>query len=206
MPLYVAPAFAPTDPALALRVIDEHPFAILVTPLAGEPQITHLPLLRDGDDALVGHVARGNPHWRALGSADSVAVFAGPHAYVSPTWYEAPEAAVPTWNYVTVHVAGRARLVADRDVVERLMAHMVERFEGTADAAWRFALDGPRRAAMLGGIVAFRLPMTRVTAKLKLSQNRTPSDAGRVADALAASPDADARRTAAWMRLVRTSR
>lgn len=199
MALHVPPAFAAPDD-LALRLIDEHPFATLVTPADGEPQVTHLPLLREGD-ALVGHVARANPHWRAFGGAASLAIFHGPHAYVSPTWYGEPAAMVPTWNFCAAHVQGRVEILAGIDDRERVLAALVARFEGNGEAAWRFALDGAQRRAMLEAIVAFRLPIERVTAKLKLSQNRSAADRERVAVALAAGDDAQARATAAWMRL-----
>jgi transcriptional regulator len=197
MALYVPRAFA-ADPALALRVVDDHPFATLVTPAVPEPQVTHLPLLRDGD-ALVGHVARANPHWRAFAQAPSLAIFHGPHAYVSPTWYGRPDAMVPTWNFVAVHVHGLVTVLDDVRDRERILDALVARFEGSGEGAWRFRMPDPGRRAMLDAIVAFRVPMERVEAKLKLSQNRSADDQARVAAALAASSDADARATAAWM-------
>lgn len=205
MALYVPPAFAADDPALAARLIDEHPFATLITPGSSDPQVTHLPLLRDGD-ALVGHVARANPHWQSFGAGESLAIFAGPHAYVSPTWYVAPDAMVPTWNFTAVHVHGRVRILDDLGERERVLGHLVARFEGGGPGAWRFAMTGPRRDALLHGIVAFRMPMARVTAKLKLSQNQGADDRERVAAALAQSNDVAARDTAGWMRTLATGR
>ena len=107
---------------------------------------------------------------------------------------------VPTWNFTAVHVAGAPAILDEPDAREQAMAWMVERFEGEDPASWRFALTGARREAMLGAIVAFRMPMTQVTTKLKLSQNRSAEDRARVADALAAADDPQARATAAWMR------
>lgn len=201
MALYVPSAFAGAEPALVLRLIDEHPFAMLVTPADPEPHVTHLPLLRDGD-ALLGHVARANPHWQAFGSLRSLAIFSGPHAYVSPTWYGAPGSAVPTWNFATVHVHGRAEILDDVRDREHVLDRLVARFEGDGERAWRFAMSGRQRDALLGAIVAFRLPIERLTPKFKLSQNRDAADRARVAAALAQSEHADARATAAWMRLL----
>ena len=198
MALYVPSPFVVRDDAIAHRLIDEYPFATLVTPTGGEPQVTHLPLLRDGDD-LVGHVARANPHWQAFGGADSLAIFHGPHAYVSPTWYGAPAAMVPTWNFCTVHVQGRVEILDGLDDRERVLARLVTAFEGDGEASWRFELDGARRRAMLDAIVAFRLPAGRLTAKLKLSQNRSRQDRERVATALAGRDDPLARATSTWM-------
>ena len=199
MTLHVPPAFASDDRALACRLIDEHPFAMLVTNGAHEPYVTHLPLLRHGE-TLLGHVARANPHWRGFAGGASLAIFAGPHAYVSPTWYAQPDAMVPTWNFAAVHVAGEPQILDEPEAREDAMARMVERFEGDGPGSWRFALTGAHREAMLGAIVAFRMPMTQVTTKLKLSQNRSAEDRARVAGALAAADDLQARATAAWMR------
>lgn len=201
MTLHVPSAFACDDRGLACRLIDEYPFAMLVTSGTDEPWVTHLPLLREGD-VLVGHVARANPHWRAFAQGATLAIFAGPHAYVSPTFYADPAAMVPTWNYATVHVRGTLQLLDEPAAREQAMADMVGRFEGDDPASWRFALAGSRREVMLGAIVAFRMTMTSVTTKLKLSQNRSAEDRARVAAALAAGDDPQARATAAWMRML----
>src|SRR5689334_11890616 len=128
--MYIPPHFAASDPQLGLDIIDRHSFATLVTVHDGLPFATHLPLLleqRGPRRTLVGHVARANPKWQHLELGQRVlAVFAGPHAYVSPTWYEPRPDNVPTWNYVAVHVRGRPRLLpagaATLDVVSRLSA------------------------------------------------------------------------------------
>ncbi|HVF35242.1 MAG TPA: FMN-binding negative transcriptional regulator, partial [Candidatus Saccharimonadia bacterium] len=111
MPLHVPPAFAVEDRHSLDQLVDEHPFATLVTPATPEPHLSHVPLLREpGRDALVGHFARANPHWQHATGTTSIAIFHGPHAYVSPTWYAQPVDAVPTWNVATVHVHGRLEL------------------------------------------------------------------------------------------------
>ena len=199
MALYVPRAFAVDDRAVLDRLIDEHPFATLVTPASPEPYVSHVPLLRDGEDALLGHFARANPHARHAEGAASIAIFHGPHAYVSPTWYEDPKNAVPTWNLATVHVHGTIACLPAAADAERVVARLVERFEGDGPEAWRFAMSGKAREAMIGNIQAFRLSISRVTGKFKLSQNRPPADRRRVMAALAKSEHPDGRATAAWM-------
>lgn len=181
--MYIPPLFRADDRALLDAVLDAHPFATLVTaPLFA----SHLPFLRDGD-ALLTHVARANPHWRATGEA--LVLFSGPQAYVSPTWYRDPAAHVPTWNYVAVQVRGPLE-VLDRagtiDVVRRTSARF--------DPDW--SPDDALVEQLAGAIVGLRIPMERVEGKLKLSQNRDPEDAERVRERIA--PD-----VAAWMAKVK---
>lgn len=203
MSVYLPPAFASGDTDAAAQLILRHPFATLVTPTADEPQISHLPLLlhrsEGAQGALIGHVARANPHARVLAERTSLAIFHGPHAYVSPSWYSDPAAMVPTWNYAVVHVHGIGELIDEparkREIVEELTA----RFETSRQAPWHLQLTGTRLAAMLDAIVAFRIPVTRVEAKFKMSQNRSGIDRARVAAALRDESDADAVATGEWM-------
>lgn len=203
MSLYLPPAFASGDRAAIARLFDEHPFATLFTAAAGEPQVSHLPLLHRADPpphgVLIGHMARANPHWRHFGGGASLAVFHGPHAYVSPSWYADPAAQVPTWNYAVAHVHGRAEIVADRDATLATLQAMIARFEGGRTAPWRLQLEGARLDAMVGAIVAFRLVIERIDAKFKLSQNKDLTDRRRVAAALRGEALGDANATAAWM-------
>ena len=110
--------FAERDLAALHAFLDDNAFATLISPDPIDPHITHLPLLLErarGDfGTLLGHMARANPHWRRLEAQPGVlAVFHGPHAYVSPSWYAA-HPSVPTWNYAVVHVHGNARLMHEQ--------------------------------------------------------------------------------------------
>lgn len=203
MSLYRPPAFASDDGAAIARLIDEHPFATVITAGVSEPQVSHLPLLhRPGPGphgSLIGHMARANPHWRHFGDAATMAIFHGPHAYVSPSWYAEPASQVPTWNYAVVHVHGRAEIVDDRDATLATLQQLVGRFEGGRAAPWRLQLEGAQLDAMVGAIVAFRIAIERIEAKFKLSQNKDEDDRRRVAAALRNEAFADATATADWM-------
>jgi transcriptional regulator len=203
MSLYQPAAFASDDQAAIARLFDEHPFATLITPGPDEPQVSHLPLLRRREQgphgSLIGHMARANPHWNHFESGASLAIFHGPHAYVSPSWYVQPAIQVPTWNYAVVHVRGRARIVTDRAATLATLQHMVARFEGGRAAPWRLQLEGARLDAMVGAIVAFEMEIERIDAKFKLSQNKDEADRRRVASALRSEAYADATATADWM-------
>jgi transcriptional regulator len=203
MSVYVPAHFASPDVAVARELVDAHAFATLVTPGDGEPFVTHLPLLRelrDGRDVLAGHFARANPHVAAAAARPSLAIFHGPHAYVSPSWYAEPAKAVPTWNYAVVHAHGTVRLIDEPAAAARIVTALTARFEGSRDAPWTFAMAEPQRGSMLRAIVAFEMPVARLDVKLKLSQNRPVGDRRRVIAALDAEPFADAHATAELMR------
>lgn len=184
--MFVPKHFAVDDRHTLDEVIRSNPFGLLVGALNGLPFATHLPFLLDGD-RLLAHFARGNPHWKAIdGKAEMLSVFSGPHAYVSPRWYESDQA-VPTWNYVAVHVYGVPRLVPEPDEVRALLTRLVAEYEGDA-----WSLDGLEEGfvdRMSRGIVAFEMPVGRIEGKFKLSQNRPAGDRSRVIAELASAGD-----------------
>ena len=208
MSVYIPQHFASRDSARVTQIVHDHPFATLITPGDPEPVVTHLPLLLVADCAphgtLFGHFARANPHSKATG--ESVAIFHGPHAYVTPSWYADPAGAVPTWNYATAHVHGVIELATDAAETRAVLGLLVERFESGRAAPWQLGLTPERLAAMVDAIVGFRIRVTRIEAKFKLSQNRSPEDQRRVAAGLAAEGYAEATATAEWMREVNEPR
>ena len=186
--LYVPESFAERDEAALHAFIDAYGFAMLISPDAADPPVTHLPLLLDRSrgkqGVLLGHVARGNPHWHHLESQPEVlAVFHGPHAYVSPSWYES-HPSVPTWNYATVHAHGTARLLHEARDLEQLVGRLVDQYEGGRAQPWSIELPPDYQTQMLRGIVGFEITITRLTGKFKLSQNRPATDRVRVTEAL----------------------
>ena len=186
--MHVPPAFAEEDLETLHGLIERHPFATLVSVVGGLPYATHLPLLLDraasAKGTLEGHFARGNPHWRALdGETPALAIFHGPHAYISPSWFESAPA-VPTWNYVAVHAVGKPRLVQDALALSALVDRTVETFERGRKSPWKPVLPEDYRAKMLKGIVGFTLEIERLEGKLKLSQNKPREDREGVIRAL----------------------
>jgi transcriptional regulator len=185
--MYVPEPFAERALGVLHGWMRRHPFAVLVTSCGEVPEATHLPLWLDAsrgpNGTLLGHVARGNRHWRRFdGATRALAVFSGPHAYVSPRWYREPGA--PTWNYVAVHAEGAPRVVSDREAVRDILARLTE----THDGAGGFASIPEAVVAKLeGGVVAFELPIERLVGKQKLSQNRSAADRARIVAALRAS-------------------
>lgn len=201
--MYVPPHFAETDATTLHDFIEAHAFGLLVSNLGGGPFATHLPFLLDRDagphGTLIGHVARANPHWHDLAGAPALAVFSGPHAYVSPTWYEdAP--AVPTWNYVAVHATGRAELVDDRDALRDIVARSVAVFEAGMPSPWRFDPDTTYADRLLAQIVGFRVVIEKLEGKRKLNQNHPAGRREKVIRALEAAGGENGRAIAAAMR------
>ena len=157
-------------------------FATLITPDAeGGLQVTHLPLLlkRDagGLGVLAGHMAKANAHWQAFNAGrESLAIFHGPHAYISPRWYRTDQA-VPTWNYVVVHAYGMPRLVQGTESMQAHLMQLIQFQEGTGPSSWRpEKLSQETYAALLKAIVCFEMPILRIEGKAKLGQNRSRDD------------------------------
>jgi len=186
--MYTPAEFAEHDVARAHALIERHSFGLLVVPSAsGAPEIAHIPFLLDPAPSPFGtlraHVARASAIAAMLASdLPVVAVFTGPHAYVTPRWYEAPRANVPTWNYATVHAHGVARAIRERDEVVSVLRDLSTKYEAGAPAPWTMQdADASYVERLLGGIVAFTLRIERLEAKAKLSQNRSPADRAQVA-------------------------
>lgn len=203
MAAYIPPHFDAKHRAAVVRLMHDHSFATLITPVLPEPFITHLPLLHVTDcephGTLLGHFARANPHVARAPAAESLALFHGPHAYVSPAWYAEPSQAVPTWNYAVVHAHGTIQLAEDPAATRAIVDALINRFEGMRDVPWQLSLSGRRLDAMIGAIVGFRMRIKRLDAKFKLSQNRSPEDRKGVIAGLSGVEHADATATAAWM-------
>lgn len=187
--MYVPKHFAQTDVASLHALVRAHSFATLVSVVDGELFATHVPLLLDADrgpfGTLVGHVARANPHARAFeAGARGLAIFHGPHAYVSPRWYAA-EPNVPTWNYLAVHASGPTSVMAERDAVRALLVRSAGAYETGAERPWSLAsIPEAFATGLQKGIVAFELAIDRIEGKRKLSQNKTPADRAGVIAAL----------------------
>lgn len=202
--MYIPKHFELDDVPRLQAFMDEHRFATLVTNVEGEPFATHVPLLLDPAPApfgtLRGHMARANPQWQSLASSPTLAIFHGPHAYVSPGWYVSAGPAVPTWNYAVVHAYGQARLMEGAAAVHTLLRALVDREEATNEPPWRMeTLESGYLEHMAAQIVAFEIPIARLQGKAKLSQNRPPADRQRVADRLGAAPQPAIRDVAVLM-------
>jgi transcriptional regulator len=202
--MYVQASFSETDPEKLLAFAARYPFATVITPGVSELWVSHVPLMvgrRDGGSVLAGHLARANAHWKAMEEgAPTTAIFHGPHAYVSPTWY-ATSPAVPTWNYVVVHAIGKTRVHHDGPELAEMLRELTAQYEGRQAGAWSpDRLPDDFAQPMRGAIVGFEIAVDRLEGKLKLSQNRSAEDRRGVVAALEAQMSEDSRAIAALMR------
>jgi transcriptional regulator len=201
--MYVPQHFAETDPAALHGFMEHHSFGLLVSQVGGVPFATHLPLLLDRNagphGTLVGHMARANPQWNSLAGQSALAVFSGPHAYISPSWYESANV-VPTWNYVAVHATGRAELVEDAGALLEIVQRSVSVYEASMPRPWVLDTSGPFVERMLAQIVGFRIRIEVLEGKWKLNQNHPVERREKVIGALEAQGGEDATAVAALMR------
>ena len=139
--MYIPTAFAESDLTNLHDFIEQNSFGLLVTHVDGLPFASHLPFLLERTTGpkgtLVGHLARANPQWAEASGQNALATFSGPHAYISPTWYES-EQVVPTWNYVAVHVYGRIQIIEDEPSLLEIVQRSVHFYEQAMPRPWSF--------------------------------------------------------------------
>lgn len=186
--MYIPEHFAETDALVLHEFMRQHGFVTLVTRHDGVSFANHLPVMLNSrvgtHGALLGHMARNNPQWQDLAADNEVlVVFQGPHAYVSPAWYEPHPMSVPTWNFTAVHAYGKARILSGPEL-ETTLHQFVDEHERAMPQPWKFELNQMMRERMLSAIVGFEIVLTRVEGKFKLSQNRTEQDQRNVIEKL----------------------
>ena len=203
--MYIPPAFRVDDMADIHRTMREARSATLVTATEEGLIGTPVPMLLDESEGrngtLYAHLARANPQWKLAPSGEAMAIFAGPEAYVTPSWYATKQEThkvVPTWNYVAVHAYGPVEFFDDADRLLDVITRLTDLHEQSRKDRWAVA-DAPADfiKAQLKGIVGLRLPITRLEGKRKMSQNRSAADRAGVAAGLAASDRASERAAAA---------
>jgi len=189
------------DRAELLEFMRANSFAVLVSGTGGTLHASHLPVMvhDHGKDIVIdSHMAKNNAQWKEFFDDEVMVIFAGPHAYVSPRWYEEKER-VPTWNYAAVHAYGIAKVVADPKAKYESQRHLVE----SLDPKWLPQFDALRPQyveQMLAGIVNFQIAVTRLETRWKLSQNRSRREQELIAAQLDKSADSAERALAALTR------
>ena len=193
--MYIPAHFREDDLATIQALMREYSFATLVsTTEDGVPIATPMPFLLESEPAPYGtlkaHMALGNPQWRTFRQDREVLVlFQGPHAYITPSWYEEP-LSVPTWNYATVHAYGIPRIMEDPAALYVFLKALIHTHEAQFAVPWPFErLPGDYVEKMMKGIVGFSIEITRLEGKWKMSQNRTPQERARIAEELRKTQD-----------------
>lgn len=192
--MYLPPSFNVKDPEIIQAIIRDYPLAtVLTVSETNELSISHLPLigrLANDEMTLVGHMARGNLHWRAMKkNSMTKVIFHGPHTFITPTWYA--ENDVPTWNYVAVHIDGDANLIEDKAGIIECLKALSASTEPPGPGSWEFWIpdDLSKPNALESALVGFEIKVRQITGKFKLSQNRSPADRQGVMNGLALRGD-----------------
>ncbi len=196
--MYIPPAFQEDDIATLHAAIRVSRLTNFITATADGLIGTPLPMILNETEGphgtLYGHVARANPQWKRVPIGDAMAVFMGPDAYVTPSWYATKRQTgkvVPTWNYVAVHAYGPVEFFEDADRLLDVVTRLTKLHESARPDPW-VVTDAPKEfiQSQLRGIVGLRMPITRVDGKRKMSQNRSAEDRAGVVNGLAASDSA----------------
>jgi transcriptional regulator len=193
--MYIPPAFRLEDIAAIHRAMRQARSATLVTATEEGLIGTLLPMLLEESEGqngtLYAHVARANTQWKQVPTCEGMAIFAGPQAYVTPSWYATKQEThkvVPTWNYVAIHAYGPVEFFDDADRLLDVVTRLTNLHEQERPQRWAVTdAPGDFIKAQLRGIVGLRMPITRLDGKRKMSQNRNAADRAGVIEGLSGS-------------------
>ena len=177
--MYLPKRFQHDDPDAAIGLIQRYPLATLISVEQDRPFISHLPLVgekSEGGLVLIGHLARGNPHWKLLADKVVYVIFHGPNAYISPSWYEKND--VPTWNYAVVHLEGICTLIEDHEGILSCVKKLSTFAESKSKNPWEFWIpeDLAAHGVIEKSIVGFQIAVNSTKSKFKLNQSRSEAD------------------------------
>ncbi len=193
--MYNPQLFKSDDTTEAFDLMDQNPFATVITVVDGKPFVSHLPLTpKKVEDKieLIGHLARANPHWKSFANSQATVILHGPHTYITPKWYA--ENDVPTWNYSTAHVTGKIELIESHDGIVECLKELTVHVERHWTSGWEFFIPDDLKGDILPkSIVGFRVKVDKITFKKKLSQNRSPADRAGVLKGLESRGDDNSR-------------
>ncbi len=201
--MYIPSYYRNNDISEIKSFIRKNSFATLITRGAENPEATHIPIelieQNKGETYLQGHISRANPQWKNFSDTDLVlAIFQGPHTYVSSGWYN--HVNVPTWNYMAVHVYGKIKIIENDELYQSLKG-LVDRYESTSPKPVKVEeLPEDMMNKYMKGIVGFRISMEKIEGKWKLSQNRDKEDHQNIIHQLEKLDDVNARLVAEEMR------
>jgi transcriptional regulator len=171
--MYIPKYFKINNENVIFNLIEENSFATLISQHNGEPYASHLPFVLNKDErALYGHFARANGQWKDIEKQQVLVIFQGPHCYISPSWYETKDA-VPTWNYVAAHIYGEMEILENEAEVFDSLQQMVKKYENPNSSYQLDDVDSSYVEGLSKGIVGFKINITKMEGKAKLSQNHS---------------------------------
>jgi len=172
--MYIPDLYKNENQEAITAFLKENSFGILINQTNGKLWATHIPLElsinAEGKTILEGHISKENPQWKGFAEDDQIlAIFSGPHSYISPSWYDHEN--VPTWNYIAVHVYGKIKIIEGDAVIESLK-RLVDKYEKNSENPVRIEDLSEKTMMQSRGIVAFEIEIEEIQAQHKMSQNR----------------------------------
>lgn len=198
--MHIPKIYQDNDPASIQKFVHENGFGILISTVNGELWATHIPMVLSKDGTkLVGHVSRGNKQWKDTeGFKKVLAIFNGPHTYISSSWYDHEN--VPTWNYLAVHVYGTIRLIEGEELLASLI-ELTDKYEkGSSNPVSVKAMSREYINREIKGVTGFEINIERFEATRKLSQNRDDKNHQAIIEQLDMKNDAGAKEIARLMK------
>jgi len=199
--MYIPSYYKQDDHEILYQYMRQFPFGVLVTAENDVPWATHIPFVteKEGSDLVIwSHISAANPQSQSLKGKEALAIFREPHAYISPTHYERKEN-VPTWNYVAVHAYGIPELITGKEELILLQEKMIGMLEPAYMEQWK-QLPDRYRDGLLEGITGFRMKVTRLFGKEKLSQNKTHHEQETISASLMSSEESAVKQTGKLMK------
>ncbi len=178
--MYTPSSFKEENPDILFELIQKYNFGILFSQHSDNPEATHLPFLVDKNlgehGTLIAHFARANPHWKALNESKEVLIiFQGPHTYITPSWYKNRDT-VPTWNYATVHVYGKPKVIHELDELRKMVTRLTHFHEEQVDSDWSLEESEKSFEINLKAITGLEIEIIRMEGKFKFNQNKKEED------------------------------
>lgn len=173
--MYIPKQFKNESQDEIIEFIRNNSFGVLFSQDDDQPTATHLPFIvkeAEEDIILITHMAKANPQWKTLDGKTALAVFTGPHAYISASWYEEP-GTVSTWNYVSAHAHGQVEVLTDSQSLKEILKTATDFYEAGFDKPWKFEENEETVESMLNGIVGIRLTVDKLEGKWKLNQHHS---------------------------------
>lgn len=172
--MYIPDLYKNENQEAITAFLKENSFGILINQTNGKLWATHIPLElginAEGKTILEGHISKENPQWQGFAENDQIlAIFSGPHSYISPSWYDHEN--VPTWNYIAVHVYGKIKIIIGDAVIESLK-RLVDKYEQNSENPVRIEDLSKKTMMQSRGIIAFEIEIEEIQAQQKMSQNR----------------------------------
>lgn len=197
--MYIPKDFKVNDEEVIYDIMEKNSFATVYSQHNGRPIATHLPLILNKEEKILyGHFARPNPQWKDIENQEVLIIFQGPHSYISPSWYETGTA-VPTWNYVSVHAYGQVEIVVSVEELMDSLRAMVKIYEEPTSSYNLDKVDAKYIDGLSKGVVGFKIKISDIEGKMKLSQNHPNERRERVIEQLEKLPSENAKKIASLM-------